>query len=388
MGYFLVARNVETNDFKIIELKSKWYLKNGTDVLCRSNPLEVIDLVTTRFKSKEEMAKRLMDNHYIPHNNYDFFIVSKYKNKGVEKLKFQEIIYNRKASRIDEFRIIAYNSLNKRIKCQENIRLLDKFMNKNYYSSEYSKIVNDRLTGLSKKFIDTFGKIRNYENIPYVLKYKNPWSYEDYGISRSIIDSFNRFDDLNYGDVYKNHIYYFKNLTSERMKIYKKLLEVCDKEYIEGQLSIFDQPIIIEENKKEENNPIEKRKYVINTLKNLGLSKFVINEDKISISTDELFEEVTNEEAKILKKGLNSKVLKAAYLYNLHYDKINTEGTTAANYAVLQEDLNADLNDLKKSLKDDKIIERTYNFFKTIDDIKKKSLSKDVKTYQKNRDKK
>ena len=74
MGYYLIARDKTSNDFKILELKSKWYLKNGTDALSRSNKLEVIDLITTRFNSREEMANKLVQDNYIPNNNYDFFI--------------------------------------------------------------------------------------------------------------------------------------------------------------------------------------------------------------------------------------------------------------------------------------------------------------------------
>ena len=56
MGYYLIAMNKTSNEFNILGLKSKWYLKNGTDILSRSNKLEVIDLVTTRFKSREEKS--------------------------------------------------------------------------------------------------------------------------------------------------------------------------------------------------------------------------------------------------------------------------------------------------------------------------------------------
>lgn len=323
MGYYLIARNKTSNEFRILELKSKWYLKNGTDALSRANKLEVIDLVTTRFKSREEMANRLVESNYIPNNNYDFFIVSKYKNNGVEKLKFQEIIYNRKDSRINDLRVIAYNSLNGKIKCLEN-----------------------------------------------------------YGLSRSIVDSLNRFDDIKGEDTYKNHIMYFKEQNTERMKIYKDLLEVCDKNYVEGQLSLFDIPV------QEEPNIIEKKKYVLDYLKNIGLSRFSINDKKQYINTDDLLSYMSLDESKILSRGLNTKVVRAAYLYNLHTAKLNTVGQTAGNFQVLQEDINADAIDLKKSLNDDKIVERTYDFCKCFDTVLRKSLGGSVLPYQKRGNKK
>lgn len=378
MGYYLIARDKTSNDFKILELKSKWYLKNGTDALSRSNKLEVIDLITTRFNSREEMANKLVQDNYIPNNNYDFFIASKYKKDGVEKLKFQEVIYNCKTSRIDEFRTIAYNSLKGKIKCEENIRLLDKFITKTEYSNVYTRIVNDRLTAIPNNFLEDFRKIKKTKMNPYVLKYRSSKCLENYGLSRSIIDSLNRFDDLKGQDTYRNHIMYFKELTDGRMKIYKDLLEVCDKDYIEGQLSIFDIP-------NEEINIVEKKKYVLDYLRNIGLSRFSINDGKKNINTNDLLGYMTIDESKILNKGLSTKVIKAAYLYNLHTAKLNSAGQTAGNFQVLQEDINADLIDLKKSLNDDKIVERTYDFCKCFDTVLRKSLGEDVKSYQKRR---
>lgn len=385
MGYYLIARDKTSNDFRILELKSKWYLKNGTNDLIRSNKLEVIDLVTTRFSSREEMANRLVEDKYILNNNYDFFIVSKYKKDNVEKLKFQEVIYNRKDSRIEDFRKIAYNSLNGKIKCEENIRLLDKFITKTEYSNVYTRIVNDRLTAIPYNFIEDFRKIKKNNKNPYTLKYKSSKCLENYGLSRSIIDSLNRFDDLKDEDTYRNYIMYFKDLNDGRMNIYKQLLEVCDKDYIEGQLSIFDLP---NEEINEEPNIIEKKKFVLDYLKNIGLSRFSINDGKKNINTDDLIGYMSSEEAKILNKGLYTKVTRAAYLYNLHTAKLNSVGQTAGNFQVLQEDINADLIDLKKSLNDDKIVEKTYDFCKCFDTVLRKSLGEDVKSYQKRRNQK
>ena len=61
-NYFLIARDMNTNKFKVISLKNKWYVKNGTDYYSRSNKLEAIDLVTTRFNSKSDMAQRMFSN--------------------------------------------------------------------------------------------------------------------------------------------------------------------------------------------------------------------------------------------------------------------------------------------------------------------------------------
>ncbi len=223
-NYFLIARDINTNYFKIIELKSKWYLKNGNDILHRSNRLEAIDLVTTRFSSKQDMAKRLVEKNIIDHDNYDFYIVNRYKRNNNLKLAYQEVIYNVKESRTDYFRKICIDSLNNNLKSKNNIRLIDYFINKNYYNCEFNKIVKDGLTGVNYKFSNLFQDIHNYETIPYNMKYKNSWCLDNYLISRNIVDSFNRFDELNTNNLaYQNHIAYFNTLAKERMAITKSL---------------------------------------------------------------------------------------------------------------------------------------------------------------------
>ena len=381
-NYYLIARNTIDNSFKVIGLKSKWYLKNGNDYTSRSNSLEAIDLVTTRFKSSEDMAKRLYDRHYIDNPNCDFFIVSKYKRNNVEKLKFQEVIYNVKEDRTNDFRDIAYNSLNKNIRCEKNIRLFDKFITKSFYSESYNRIVQDGLTGLPYKFSKDFSKIREYKTVPYKLKYDNAWCMGNYGISRNVVDSLNRFDVLSGSDVYKKHIDYFDSLVKERMKIYGSLMEVCDKNYFPQQLSIFDV-------KEKELSISDKKNFVIKYLMNIGLDSFSRDDNgKMSINVTNLVDYMDKDELKILSKKLNVSINTAAYLCNLHKAKMNSIGTSYGNLSCLQEDLDMDVTDLKKALKSDKTIEKTYEYCVTLDRVKKKVKSEDVMTYQKGGSKK
>ena len=91
--YCLVARNKKDNSFKIIGIKECWYNANGdTEILSYKNTLASIDLVTSRFKSREEMQKRLIDRGYLDDGEYDFFIASKNKSNSSAQLRFQEVI--------------------------------------------------------------------------------------------------------------------------------------------------------------------------------------------------------------------------------------------------------------------------------------------------------
>lgn len=379
-NYYLIARNIDTNQFKILELKSKWYLKDGSDQVKRANRLEEIDLVTTRFKSKEEMAERLFKNNYINHLNYDFFIVRERKSKEDKNLKIFETIYNTKESRTNYFRTIAYESLKHNINIsRSNIRLMDKFVTKLYYSDSYRKIVNERLTGLPKKLVDIFGNISPKNTIPYNLKYQNRWIMNNYSISRNIIDSFNRYDNLN-GD-FNNHIRYYKQYANDRAKIKNELLEVCSKDYITGQLSFFQKPI---EEKKI--NKEEKYNYVMSKIKNFGFKNLIREEKKVIVNLNGLAEPSKND-VKILKKSLPSKLLTDIYLYNLHKSKLEACKDSFGETSLLYEDLRQDIKDIKKSLSKDEILDRTYQYLLVYNRLKKKTNS-EVESYQKNRGKK
>ena len=399
--YYLVARNIDDNSHSIIPIESRWYTANGNDIPMRANSLEAIDLVTTRFKSSDEMAKRLCDKGYIKPGNYDFFIVSKYKKHGEAKLRFQEVIYDYKQQRTDYFRKIAYDSLNGNSRSEANRRLFDKFISKMFYNLQYNRVINNHLTYLPYKFVDIFLGIRRFDSVPYNLKYKNSWCLNDYTISRNIVDSFNRFDELSGEDVFERHKRYFKAI-EERNKIYNQLMVECDSKFFPGQISLFDtmddggnccspcesakgrKSIGVDEKSVVALSIDEKRNFVYKYLQDIGLFAFnVIGDNDFEVSVLEFADSVTSDEAKILTRGLPKKVLSSAYWCNFHKDALHKYGDTLGNYSVLQADIEADKRDLNRALKLPSAVERSYNFCVTYERLKNSILGEGENVYQK-----
>ena len=139
--YCLVARNKDTNEFKILGIKESWYKKDGSEEITFIGSLSAIDLVTTRFTSSEEMVKRLCEQGYIDGINYDFFIASKSGKGNDNFVKIHEVIYRPyKNKRMSDFREVAFSECNGSLKnVQDRIgRLFNKFIDNAYYLPDFN----------------------------------------------------------------------------------------------------------------------------------------------------------------------------------------------------------------------------------------------------------
>ena len=392
-NYYLVARNVDTNKVSVLELNRKWYFKNSNDFYSRSNSLEAIDLVTTRFNSKEDMINQMVSHGYINGYNYDFFIASKYKRGKEEKIKIQEVIYNTNKDRVDGLRNVAYESLTKGLKQStdnktDNNILLFKFVNKMYYKKDYRKIVQEGLTGIPKVVIDLYKNIDTYDKAPHYIKQFHPNVMINYGVSRSIVDSLNRYDQL--GNSISDHVKYYNRNVKDRALVKDKLLLICDKNYvpglnintnnnlIEGQISLFD-------NNKNNITKEEMLSYVMSSIKKIDYKSFSKENKKVYINDIYNFD-MDEEQLKVINKGLPNSLLNNIYLYKFHKNKLESCTDNYWDANTLSEDIAADLRDIKYNLRKDEILNRAYNYFLVYNDIKKNNC--EVESYQKRRNKK
>ena len=135
--YCLVARNKEDNSFKIIGIKECWYNANAKDGdYAFKNSLAAIDLVTSRFESREVMQKRLVEKGYLDEGEYDFFIASNTKSGSYNPVKFQEVIYRpEKNERMAEFRNVAGASCAGKLSDSNDkvLRIFNKLLTKAYH---------------------------------------------------------------------------------------------------------------------------------------------------------------------------------------------------------------------------------------------------------------
>lgn len=392
-NYYLVARSIDTNNVSTLELNRKWYFKNSNDFYSRANSLEAIDLVTTRFNSKEDMINQLVSHGYIDGYNYDFFIVSKYSRGNEERIKIQEVIYNTNKDRVDGLRNIAYESLTKGLKPSvdnktDNNILLFKFVNKMYYKDDYRKIVKEGLTGIPKVVIDLYKNIDTCDKVPHYIKQFHPNVMINYGVSRSIVDSLNRYDQL--GSSISDHVNYYNKNVKDRALVKDKLLLICDKNYVSGlnintNANLIDGQISLFDTNKNDLTKEEKISYVMSSIKKIDYKSFSKENKKVYIN-DIYNYDMDEDQLKVINKGLPTTLLNNIYLYKFHKSKLEacTDNYWDAN--TLSEDIDGDLKDIRFNLRKDETLDRAYNYFLVYNNIKKNNC--EVESYQKRRDKK
>lgn len=364
--YYLVAHNDSTGDYRILPLMSKWYRKDGDAVLTKENRLEAIDLVTSRFSSREDMAKRLCSNNYIPSEDYEFFVVGRIRKNKQDMVRMHEVFYNVKPDRTEYFRTIAYESLNTDLKgSAKNLRLFDRFLNKLYYNSNYYEVVEKGLSGVPNRVFNIYKDCNKRNTPPYFLKYQNNWMMENYGISRSIVGSFQRFDKLG---TYKNHVEYLKRLSEKYEGMKEELLRITSPEYLNGQLTL-DLTIPRE----------EKVDYTLRTLRGMDRKDIRTEDNKYYFDSSRY--DVSDKERKKLK--LPQVVLKRVYWYLFHKEKLNEEQYSYGNMCVLQEDMDADYRDIQKAISKETVLNSAYQFCLLYNNCKDKQKVDDA--YQKGR---
>ena len=278
--------------------------------------------------------------------------------------------------------------------------LLDDFIKNMFTMDNYYNFVVYGFTDIYKKFID-YVKARNVSlNELLGAKYKDGrWAMTSYNLHRSIIDSYQT-----YNRHYKDRDMFTSVANSQRKdrlnreSIIPLLLVQTDKDYVDGQISLFDLPVE-EETKVEEKN--------VTTVSSKPIKKVaskVSHEDMLVevmtyldkfprgmfIGDDLHFNERIfpgldvsglNKISVRLKRAVNG------YTVNkYHLDRAYEYGCSTRE---LSEDLAADKKDILRLLESDGILLKFYNFCHLYDKIKEEYESKvkgDNKVYGKRED--
>lgn len=388
--YCLVARNKKDNSFKIIGIKECWYNANGdTEILSYKNTLASIDLVTSRFKSREEMQKRLIDRGYLDDGEYDFFIASKNKSNSSAQLRFQEVIYGPvKNERMAEFKEIAAASHIGRLddSNQKIVRVFNKLITKAYYNHGYYYMIMNGYTGIPKRFVDSMDGMINLDTVPYSLKMRQKWAMESYPAIRNIIESLNRYDLLckSNSNLVKANVEFLGDNYRQRKNLVPKLLKVLDKDYTVGQISMFDtdnlsdnfavqktnendliQASDIVEPKQEEIKPVVKFPVldedenvnqitrIMKFLTNLPDDIFIYDENKkLTFNFSLLNYDVDSNTQKKLNSLLTGHLRGHVYMYLFHKRKYNELQGVSYGHSVfiLADDMDENKKDIRKNL--------------------------------------
>ena len=245
--YYLIAREKESNKFKILRLEDSWYLdeQQATGKITRNNDLEAIDLVTSNFSSCEELASRLYENGYIDNPNVDIFIASKRKKDGSSYIKFDEVVYGKKNSqRTEALRTIARNSLNGNMNTDKRATgtIYDDIIMLVYGSFDFCSMIMDGETNISRRMAEELARVPNYSDIPYELKYEKAFSFGNYREVRNVVEAMNRLERFSNcareNRVEKNQAYIEENY-SDRLALVPELSLKLEPDYCDGQLSLF-----------------------------------------------------------------------------------------------------------------------------------------------------
>ena len=392
-SYLLVARNKKDNTFKIIGIKESWIKSGGDDKnITYKNSLSAIDLVTSRFLSSEEMQKRLIDRGYLEVGEYDFFIASKAKSTSSNSVKFHEVIYRpEKNERMAEFREVAgakcagdLGKTNEKV-----LRIFNKLLTKAYHRGDFYYMIQNGYTGLPKKLVDALAGLRESSSVPYSLKYQERWALESYSVIRNIIESLNRFDYItaNYNNMVQGNIEYFNENVRGRKSLMNRLDKILDKDFSVGQISMFDDGLedvfaiprenVVEEVKEEEKPkrvyPVmgavtddNKLSSVIHFLSKLPLESFKYVDNKLTFNFSVFDYELDDSTKKKLNSLLTGNLRNSLRAYLFHKSKLE-EAKRVDYYGhgqfILQEDMAAEMNDVKKMLsKSDARLNRVYEW--------------------------
>ena len=378
----LVARNKKDNTFKIIGIKESWYKSGGDDEnVCYKNSLPSIDLVTSRFLSREDMQKRLIEKGYIAEGEYDFFVASKTKSGSANPVKFQEVIYRPEANeRMAEFRTVAAASHAGRMKEVNDkvLRIFNKLLTKSFHRPDFHHMIQNGYTGLPKKLVDALAGVRECKDVPYSLKYKERWAVESYPVIRNIIEALNRYDLLSGSkNISQANVDYFNSNVRGRRSLMNELNIILDKQFTPGQLNLLGDNtedvwavsggVLSKEDVVAPVTEISKPKikipkfedygrvdvkHIIGYLTSLPLEVFKYVDNQLTFNFDVFDYELDEGTKKKLNSLLTSHLRNSVRLYLFHKRKFDEMNGHSYGHGIfiLMEDMEADLNDIRRNL--------------------------------------
>jgi len=219
--FYLVAKNKNTNEFKKINLHDLGFEKN-------SLKLEDIDKLTLQFNNPEELNAYLKAKGIVNSSNNDIFIVKR-NDSNEEKISYLETIY--KGNMTDT--ILEINKFQRKDSINKSTDSLNKlyftFINRMYKNEKFYDYITFGNTNVYEKFYIHFIDNSIPANI-YKSKINDvTWAYNSYYLARNVYEAINSFDNVK-----------LRNKYNSRDDIKDKLYEVTDKNYFDGQISLFD----------------------------------------------------------------------------------------------------------------------------------------------------
>lgn len=252
-NYFLVSRNIETEQTIQLPIKKCWYYQNTDNTFQYSNDIAAIDLVTIKFNSKEQLINRLYDKKYIDNKNIDLFITHTKNFKGKKYITEYELIYNSK--RTPELLQLARNRINnEHLNAKIVDDIMNKFITKCYYNKSFYEFMTYPYSYVDDYIIEKI--IANHKKIDYSIKYLFKDKMNNYLTMRNIILMWNIYDTIaemypeissnEAGKIYINEFIKRLDINNNRKKSYPELIIKCNNNYVQGQMNINEYIQLVE----------------------------------------------------------------------------------------------------------------------------------------------
>lgn len=405
-NYYLIARDRKSNSFNIVNIKEKWYLNdenNNTHIACR---LEEIDLVTSQFFSRSQLADRLYKIGVIDNTDVDIFIACKKVKDGKEYIRFDEVIYNPyRNRRMANFRDVAFNFLRDRsINTNESENeIYDELIMTLYAASDLFSIVMEGGSSLSKSFVNKLRDILKYEEVPLDLKYDKYFRASDYRSFRNIVETLNRFELISRcsrEDRWLANQAFVEENESDRMAIVDKLALILKRSISPEQMVIssfadesvrsatkeivkskrkeletdflqFQKPVVVNEHVSQK----EKKSVINQVLDKLSLKAFKRSGNNYSVNYDLFSYPLFEEEKRQLDTLLTGNLPKYIANYTLHhhrYLEAQKCGISDSEILEFRSIMSRDMASINARLKRSKCVDDTYRWCVIYDECMKR----------------
>lgn len=363
--YYLVAKSKTDNRFEIVKIRGNEISCNGTSDLERSFNLEKIDLFTSIFHSEEELLKYLKNKGRINLDDCELFIAA----RNGDTIKYLNCMYHF-SDRVDLLRQIMISSDKKELTKDsvDATQLLNDFIYNVFHNERFYNLVVNGYTDIYKKFIDYFKRCSaGMKEYGYSKYSDGRWAMTSYILQRSIMDAYNIYNQTYKSRYMLNDAASLKrNNRNSRESITNELKLITDKDYVEGQISMFDTEYLLADTKVSRDESVtvkssselsrsDKLIEVLTYLDRFPRTMFVGENLEFS---SKIFPGCDVSKLNNLSKKLKN-LINSYSVVNYHYAKaLEYQG----NSMQLAEDLDGYKKDIKKLLAKDAILDKFYNF--------------------------
>ena len=403
-NYFLVARNKENNSFEIIGINERWYLGDkGKDVFWYGSSLEAIDLVTSSFKSKEQMIERLFKCGYITDKNVDIFVANKTKIGNKDYVLFDEVIYNSgNKNRMNNFKQVARASMDSNFNndCEQVNYICDEIGQLTYSCDDVYRMIIDGDSNIPRNFAELFRGILMYDGYLEDIRVDFNLKPEDYYTVRSIVEMLNRVDDLS-GCIkddraFENDKFISENFENRQALIFDLIIGLDNK-----KVKTSGESFLVENEIEEVKNGFEKielpkstlsieekKKEVFAMVKTFPKNMFssVVDGYEMNYSLFEypLYDE-EKQKLESLLTGNMPRFLRNYLIYRERLEEARKGFPSPSEIADIQDEIEKNKNSIYKRFKSGKCVSQTYEWCRLYEacrqrDVTYSSMGEEVST--------